>query len=117
MPIYRCYDESSKEEDIAKHDCMFEGVKFLDDTMKNLANTKDLYDQWRKVADSFVKHKWIYRYIDEKQKAKLEEHYEVLCNEDSSYAAYKKSFKYICKFMGLPNNTVIIEKGRCENTL
>lgn len=88
---------------------IFEGVKFLDDVMKSVSNTKDLYDQWRNVADSFVKHKWIYRYIDDKQKAKLEDNYAVLTDDDSSYAAYKKSFKYICRFMGLPDKTIIIE--------
>lgn len=88
---------------------IFESVQFIDSIKKNISTTKELRDQWKKVAGTFVKHKWIYRYIDDKQKETLEKHYAVLTDEDSTYSDYKKSFKYICKFMGLPHDKVIIE--------
>lgn len=88
---------------------IFESVQFIDDFKKNMINVKDLKDQWKKVAGSFVKHKWIYRYIDDKQKETLENHYAVLCDDNSTYYDYKKSFKYICRFMGLPHDKIIIE--------
>lgn len=81
----------------------------VDDVKNSIINTKDLWDQWRKAASSFVKHKWIYRYITEEQKEQLEKHYANLCNEDTNYSTYKRSFNFICKFMGLPNDRVIIE--------
>lgn len=94
---------------IVEHVDLFSEVQFIDDIKKKVIDTKDLWDQWRKAAGGFVKHKWIYRYIDDKQKTQLEKHYEVLCNEKTTYSAYKKSFNFICKFMGLPNDKIIIE--------
>lgn len=88
---------------------IFESVRFIDDIKTNIANTSDLRAQWKKVADTFVKHKWIYRYIDEKQKENLEKHYAVLTDEKSYYSTYKRSFNAICKFMGIPSHMVIIE--------
>ena len=88
---------------------IFESVKFIDDIKKNMTNTKELREQWKKVADQFVKHKWIYRYINDKQKEQLEKHYEKLTNEKTPYSIYKRSFNAICKFMGIPNDKVIIE--------
>lgn len=81
----------------------------VDDVKKKVIDTKDLWDQWRAVAKTFVKHKWIYRYINDKQKEQLEKHYEVLCNENTNYSSYKRSFNFVCKFMGLPNDKVILE--------
>ena len=66
-------------------------------------------EQWKKVTDRFVKHKWIYRYIDDRQKEQLEKHYAKLTDEKTSYSVYKRSFNAICKFMGIPNDKVIIE--------
>ena len=88
---------------------IFQEVQFIDDIKKNIINTTDLKGQWKKVADQFVKHKWIYRYIDDKQKENLEKHYAKLCDEKTSYSVYKRSFQAICKFMGLPSDRVIIE--------
>lgn len=82
---------------------------FFSDAKSKIVNTKDLWDQWRKAASHFVKHKWIYRYIDDAQKQKLEHHYEILCNENTNYSSYKRSFQYICRFMGLPSTGIIIE--------
>lgn len=90
-------------------DNIFESVQFIDDMKIKYFNTKDLREQWKKVADQFVKHKWIYRYIDDAQKEQLEKHYEKLTNENTNYSVYKRSFNFICKFMGIPNNKVIIE--------
>ena len=81
----------------------------IDDAKKHYKNTKELKEQWKKVADKFVKHKWIYRYTDDKQKSQLEKHYAVLTDEKSYYSTYKRSFQAICKFMGIPYDQVIIE--------
>lgn len=88
---------------------IFESVQFLDDLKKSYENVKDLKDQWKAVSDLFVKHKWIYRYIDDKQKESLEKHYANLTDDNVSYSTYKRSFKYIAKFMGLPDDKIIIE--------
>ena len=74
-----------------------------------LKTTKELKDQWKSVADKFVKHKWIYRYINDKQKEQLEKHYAVLCDENTNYSTYKRSFAAIAKFMGLQNDNIILE--------
>ena len=76
---------------------------------KDILNVADLWKQWEKSTGSFVKHKWIYRYIDEKQKAALQKHMDVVCAEKPFYSAYKRSFNAICKFVGLPNDSVILE--------
>lgn len=81
----------------------------IDNLKRDFTNVADLWKQWSKYTKSFVKHKWIYRYVDEKQKAQLQKHYEVLCNEKTNYSTYKRSFAAICKFVGIPSNTVIIE--------
>lgn len=93
---------------------IFETTSFLneniiDDVKKKIVNTKELKDQWKKVADKFVKHKWIYRYINDKQKEQLEKHYAILTDENCNYSTYKRSFKFICNFIGIPNTGVIIE--------
>lgn len=88
---------------------IFAEAEFIDNIKKGISNTKDLKAQWKKVADSFVKHKWIYRYITEKQKEQLEKHYAVLTGDNTNYSSYKRSFKAICKFMGIPDHMVIIE--------
>ena len=75
---------------------------------QDLTNTKDLKAQWKKVADGFVKHKWIYRYIDDRQKEQLQKHYYNL-TEEVPYSKYKNSFRFIAKFMGLPADKIIIE--------
>lgn len=88
-------------------DTLEEGV--VGDIARKIANTEELKAQWKQVADKFVKHKWIYRYIDAKQKEQLEKHYANLTNEEVSYKDYKKSFKYIANFMGVPADKIIIE--------
>lgn len=88
---------------------IFDEANFLNDVKKKITDTKALRDQWKKVTDKFVKHKWIYRYINDAQKQQLEKHYAILCDEKTSYSKYKQSFKFIAKFMGLPDDTIIIE--------
>lgn len=88
---------------------IFQEIQFLNDVKSRITDLKSLKDQWKNVADTFVKHKWIYRYIDDKQKEKLKKEYKVLTDDDSSYTAYKKSFIYICNFFGIPYDKVIIE--------
>lgn len=103
-----CLNENNNLQ-IEEQSMIFEDVKFLDDIKKKMSNVSDLKDQWKKVADKFVKHKWIYRYINDKQKESLEKWYSCLTDDDVSYGDYKKAFRYICNFMGLPYKTVIIE--------
>lgn len=88
---------------------IFKDVKFLNNAKETIVSKLDLMNQWKKVADKFVKHKWIYRYIDNKQKEQLEKHYKVLTDENTNYSTYKKSFSFICKFIGIPKDQVIIE--------
>jgi hypothetical protein len=83
--------------------------KLLEDIKKKVIDTKTLKEQWKKVADKFVKHKWIYRYINEQQKEQLLKHYANLTDEKVSYSKYKYSFNFIAKFMGLPHDRIIIE--------
>jgi len=88
---------------------IFEKVQFMEDLKKNKVDMDDLRQQWEAAAKKFVKHKWIYRYTDEKQKAALEKHYANLTADDVYYSTYKRSFNAICKFMGIPADMVIIE--------
>ena len=104
MPIYFNEGEYRESSSACYVD---EGV--IDNVKHNLANIKNLKDQWKKVADGFVKHVWIKRYIDEKQKEQLAKHYENLTADKVYYSRYKNSFKAIAKFMGLPPDKIIIE--------
>lgn len=93
---------------INRHDNFNEGV--VDNIKTDMKNTKDLKDQWKKVADKFDKHIWITRYIyDEKQKEQLQKHYANLTNDNVRYSDYQRSFKFIAKFMGLQSEPIIIE--------
>lgn len=91
----------------ASADCYNEST--IDDIKKTVINVSDLWKQWQKYTKTFVKHKWIYRYVTEKQKEAIKKHYDVLCNEKTNYSTYKRSFAAVCKFFGLPNNTIILE--------
>lgn len=84
-------------------------IELVDNIKKAVSDTLDMRAQWKKVADSFVKHKWLYRYTNDKQKAQLEKHYAIVCDEKTPYSIYKRSFNAICKFMGVPHHMVIIE--------
>lgn len=101
--IKECIIEIRKEE-LYSYD---ESV--VDDIKKKVQNTKELRVQWKAVADKFVKHVWIKRYINEKQKEQLLKHYQNLTDENVSYNKYKSSFNFIAKFMGLPHDKIIIE--------
>lgn len=91
----------------ASADCYDESA--IEDIRSYTMNVADLWKQWKKYTDTFVKHKWIYRYINEKQKEQLQKHYAILCDEKTNYSTYKRSFATIAKFLGLPNNTIILE--------
>jgi len=82
---------------------------FLDEYKKKQANTKELKEQWAAVAKKFVQHKWIYRYITDKQREMLDKYYKSLTDEDVKYGEYTKAFKFICRFMGLPADKTILE--------
>lgn len=81
----------------------------LSDIKKTVTDLGKLKEQWKDATKSFVNHKWIYRYVNESQKAKLQSYYQKLCEEDISYADYRRYFSHICRFMGIPNDKVIIE--------
>lgn len=88
-------------------DCYNES--FINDIKKSVVNVADLWKQWTKNANSFVKHKWIYRYITPEQKERLQKQYDVLKAEKVNYSTYKRSFAFICKFLGLPTDSIILE--------
>ena len=81
----------------------------IGDIKQKITDLSELRAQWKKVADTFVKHKWIYRYINDKQRVMLDKYYKMLTDENTSYSDYKKAFRFICQFMGLPKDRVIIE--------
>lgn len=81
----------------------------IKEIQKNMANEKDLKEQWSKVAKSFVKHHWITRHINEKQREMLDKYYKWLTDDDTTYQDYKKGFNGICRFMGLNPKEIIIE--------
>lgn len=81
----------------------------IDDIKKKITVVNQLKSQWKKSASTFVKHKWIYRYLDVKQKEKISKYYEMLKTDEISYSDYKRYFKAIAKFMGLPDDKIIIE--------
>ncbi len=101
----------STEEEIIELDLLKENKisDTIDNVKKNIINTADLKKQWSEVAKKFVKHKWIYRYINDKQKEMLDKYYKNLTDDEVQYGEYTKSFKFICRFMGLDANQVIIE--------
>lgn len=107
--IYYTDIDHNDDDDIIDLEDIFESVDLIGDIKKTYDNISELKSQWKKVADKFVKHLWIYRYIDEKQKDQLQKHYANITDEKCPYSTYKKSFNFICKFMGLPADKVIIE--------
>lgn len=72
----------------------------IDDVKTYASNLKDLFDQYKKIAGTFVTHKWIERYINAATKEQISKHYNVICDEKTTYSAYKRSFEFIRKFMG-----------------
>ena len=76
---------------------------------KTDVNIADLKKQWKDAAGEFTARKWIFRYIDEKQKTALQKHIDNLTAEKVYYSVYKRSFAAICKFVGIPADKVIIE--------
>lgn len=76
---------------------------------EKIQDAKELKKEWTQIAKNFVKHRWIFRYINEKQREMLDKYYKMLTDDDTSYSDYKKGFNFICKFMGLNPKQVIIE--------
>lgn len=92
------------------NEAFIEAPKAIDNLKANLEDLKDLKNQWKKVADKFTMHKWIYRYIkDDKQEAMLKKYYNNICREDISWKDYKYSYNFLCQFFGIPNKGTIIE--------
>lgn len=94
---------------------MIPGSQGVKTVANHLDDIKDLRNQWDKVADKFVMHKWINRFIkDEKEEAELHKYYDIICEEGNTdsgakYTQYKKAFKYFCDYFGLPVDATIIE--------
>lgn len=102
------YTEVHETNDAINIEKLFEAAA-LASIKQNIIDVNELKAQWKKVANKFAKHVWIYRYIDDKQKEALSKHYAVLTDDNCYYSSYKKSFKAICKFVGLPADSVILE--------
>lgn len=97
-------------ENIDSLDESFMQSKVIDDIKKKQINLQDLKNQWKKVADKFTMHKWIYRYIkDDKQEEMLHKYYDILCDDNVSYGEYKKAYKFFCNFFGIPSKGTVIE--------
>jgi hypothetical protein len=94
---------------------MVPGTKTAKNIVKSYSDIKELKNQWLKVASKFTMHKWIYRYIkDDKQEAMLHKYYDILvdCDNDVSgkeYTNYKKAYRFICSFFGIPQDGTVIE--------
>lgn len=88
-------------------DTLDEGV--IEKLKKHFTNLKELKNQWKKFADTFVSHEWIFRYITSQQEEMINKYYHMLTDEDTTYSNYKKAFRFFCKFMGLTDNKVILE--------
>ena len=48
------------------HDDTYYFDESFTDIKNDIINLKDLFDQYRKIAGTFVTHKWLIRYVDEK---------------------------------------------------
>lgn len=88
-------------------DSLDEGV--VENIKKRFTDLGELKRQWKKFSDTFVRHEWIFRYITPEQEEMIKKYYAMLTDEDTSYSNYKKAFRFFCKFMGLPDNKVILE--------
>ena len=91
------------------------------DIKNDIINLKDLFDQYRKIAGTFVTHKWLIRYVDEKKKEQFNKHYKTICDDDVYYSTYKRSFEFIRKFIGISGNVIIenitFSKDKTDNDL
>ena len=105
--VKRKYQESTMDNMIEDWMVVDEGT--IDTIKQKLTTEKELRDQWSKVAKSFVKHHWITRHINEKQREMLDKYYKMLTDDETSYQDYQKGFRAICKFMGINHKEVIIE--------
>jgi hypothetical protein len=82
----------------------------IGDVKQNIDNIIELRKQWQRMADHFVMHKWITRYIkDEKEDKKIHEMYNKMCDPDIKYNEYKKCYKFFCNLAGIPEKGTIIE--------
>ena len=98
-------------EDIPLSEAFTDNFKIdkLEKFKEKLKSTKDLKNQWNKLAKTMVTHKWIFRYVTSKQEEMVKKYYELCSKEDVSWSEYRKGFIQLCKFFGLPNKGVVIE--------
>ena len=82
---------------------------------RDYANTDDLHKQWKAAKHKFVTHRWIQRFVTPKQEEMLNKYFDILKKEDVDYSAYRRAFVFICKFMGLPNKGVMLERIKFSN--
>lgn len=91
-------------------EAVLELPKSIKNAKLNMEDIKDIKNQWKKVAEKFTMHKWIYRYIkDEKQEVMLHKYHDIICQDDVNYQEYRKAYKFFCQFFGIPTNGTIIE--------
>lgn len=75
----------------------------------NIVNLSKLKNEWKGIADKFVKNKWVYRYIkSEDEETKLKKWYDIITNTED-YQEYKRVFKNLANYFGLPAEQIIIE--------
>ena len=106
----------NEEDDILGYGGYFqEGVvddvkAIVKDTYKKEVDINALKKEWAEKTKNFVSHRWTYRYLkDDKQKQMVKNYFDILCKEDVSYGEYKRAFNFICQFMGLQKDSVILE--------
>ena len=103
------------------HDDTYYFDESFTDIKNDIINLKDLFDQYRKIAGTFVTHKWLIRYVDEKTKEQVNKHYKTICDDDVYYSTYKRSFEFIRKFIGISGNVIIenitFSKDKTDNDL
>ena len=86
-----------------------EGDNGIAGLKNDLDNIKDLRNQWKRMSDKFVMHKWIIRYIkDDAENKKIHQMFELMSTTEN-YSEYQKCYKYFCNIAGIPTKGTIIE--------
>ena len=93
-------------------DTLDEGV--VEKIKKHFTDIAELKKQWKKFADKFVRHEWIFRYITPQQEEMINKYYHMLTDEDTTYGNYRKAFKFFCNFIGIPADKSILENITIE---
>lgn len=97
-----------------EEEVLFENI--VGDFVQNQKDIADIRKQWADAADKFVTHRWIERLITPAQEDMLKKWYAVVSKEDVNYGEYKKAYNILCRFMGLPNKGIMMEKIEFANS-